>query len=61
MSDRILTVRELARELRISPRLIYEHCHDREPRLPVIRLGRVLRFRESHVQEWMDRVAGVGR
>lgn len=54
-SPRILTVRELAAELRVSERLVYEHCTSREPRLPVLRIGRRVLFRESDVQAWIDK------
>ena len=56
MDDRILTVQELARELRVSQRTIYAHCTDREPRLPAIRIGRCIRFRWSDVRRWADRL-----
>ncbi len=51
--DRLLTVRELAERLRITPTCVYRWLG--EGRLPVVRLSkRCVRFRESDVQQLLN-------
>jgi excisionase family DNA binding protein len=47
-SDRLLGVTEAAELLSIQPRTLYQWAYQR--RVPVVKLGRALRFRESDVQ-----------
>jgi excisionase family DNA binding protein len=47
-ADRLLDVAEAARLLSIQPRTLYQWAYQR--RVPVVKLGRALRFRESDVQ-----------
>jgi prophage regulatory protein len=52
--DRLLTVRELAERLRVTPTCIYRWL-GKEDFLPAIRLSkRCVRFRESDVQRLLD-------
>jgi excisionase family DNA binding protein len=53
--DRLLTVRELAERLRVTPTCVYRWLG--EHRLPAVRFSkRCVRFRESDVQQLLDRL-----
>ena len=49
--NEFLTIEELAALLKVSPRTIRRIIKRRE--LPVIRIGRQLRFRRGSVNEWL--------
>jgi predicted DNA-binding transcriptional regulator AlpA len=56
----ILTPEELAARLKVSPRWIYEKSRRRNQNpLPVLRLGRYLRFDWLAVSAWMREQGGV--
>jgi excisionase family DNA binding protein len=46
-AERLLTVSEVAKILRVSKSWIYSHVNGKAPRLPAVRIGSALRFRES--------------
>ena len=50
----LLTVAEVAKQLRVSPSWVRDHCARRRPLLPVIRLGSLLRFDSQKIREFMD-------
>ena len=51
----ILTIEDVAQRLRIEPRTVYELIRKRAKRpLPVLRVGKFLRFRWSHIETWLD-------
>lgn len=53
--DRLLTVRELAERLRVTPTCVYRWLG--EGRLPAVRFSkRCVRFRESDVQQLLDQL-----
>lgn len=58
---RLLTADELADQLRISTRMVYELAKSGEPRLPAVRIGRWVRFREADVQNWIDSISQSSR
>jgi excisionase family DNA binding protein len=54
--DRLLTVRELAERLRVTPTCVYRWLADGS--LPAIRFSkRCVRFRESDVQQLLDQLS----
>lgn len=56
--DRLLTVRELAERLRITPTCVYRWLG--EGRLPVVRFSkRCVRFRESDVQQLLEELSNA--
>ena len=59
--DRLLTVRELAELLRLTPKGVYAMVEAR--RIPFIRVSNRLRFRRSDVVAWLEenRVPSVER
>lgn len=59
--DRLLTVRELAEFLRLTPKGVYAMVEAR--RIPFIRVSNRVRFRQSDVINWLEenRVPSVER
>jgi len=52
MSDRLLTAAELAEHLALSTATVLDWFE--AGRLPGFKLGRVVRFRDSEVVEWLE-------
>lgn len=55
--DRLLTAEEVADLLRVRTGWIYSQT--RAGRIPHLRLGRYVRYRESAVLAWMEALEGV--
>jgi excisionase family DNA binding protein len=53
-SDRLLTADEVATLLRVTPAWVYSET--RRHRIPHLRLGRYVRFRQSALDAWMEEV-----
>jgi integrase len=49
----LLTVADVAWQLRVSPQWVRDHCGRRRPLLPVIRLGGVLRFDAEQLRDFL--------
>ena len=63
LEQKLLTPKEVARWLDVSVDWVHNHATRKEPRLPVVRIGKLLRFRNEEVealyqgaesQEWQD-------
>ena len=53
--QRLLTVTEVAQRLSVSPAWVREHASGRRrPVLPVVRLGKLIRFRRESVEEFIQ-------
>ena len=53
--DELLTVHDAARFLKVSASWVYEHARpDAEHRLPVVKLGKYLRFDRRDLQAYID-------
>lgn len=53
--ERLLTIDDIAEKLQVKKSTIYALVH--RNRIPHIKLtGKLLRFRETEIQEWIDRV-----
>jgi excisionase family DNA binding protein len=50
----LLTVEDVAARLRVSPAWVRDHATRKQPRLPVVRVGKLLRFRPTDVEHWID-------
>ena len=50
--DRLLDVREAASMLGLKPSTLYQWAYER--RIPVVKLGRALRFRSSTIQKLIN-------
>ena len=51
MTDRLITIQELSDRLQIKPSFIRKLVFQR--RLPVIRVGRCLRFKPTAIEAWL--------
>jgi len=49
----LLTVPELARKLGVAPATIYRHV--RAGNIPVVRVGKFKKFRESIIDAWIEK------
>ena len=55
MSEQLLTVLELSKELKAPPSWIYSRTRQTGPdAIPVIRVGKYCRFRLGEVLEWLE-------
>ena len=53
--DELLTVQDTARLLKVSVTWVYEHVRPRaDDRLPVVKLGKYLRFDRRDLQAYID-------
>jgi excisionase family DNA binding protein len=65
MSD-ILTIPQLAARLQVSERKVYEltrkrnRDNQRHP-LPLVRIGRCVRFKADEIEKWIDRLQQEAR
>jgi len=55
----LLTAQELADELGIKLSTVYYWTHIQY--IPVIKMGRRLRFRRSSIYKWLERIESKGR
>ena len=66
-TDPLLTAEDLAQWLRVSPRQVYELSRNRSQvrgrhPLPSIKIHKkMLRFRKSDIEQWLDKCADAGR
>ena len=51
--DRLLDAREVAAKLGVSERFIRDHTTRRSPRIPGVKLGKLLRYRPADVEIFM--------
>ena len=55
MNEQLLTVEELAKELKAPPSWIYSRTRQTGPdAIPVIRVGKYCRFKLADVMEWLE-------
>jgi len=52
--DFLMTPVEVAKRLRVSVAWVRDHCSRMHPRLPVVRVGDLLRFRARDIDRWLD-------
>lgn len=56
----ILTIEEIAQRLKIKPKTVYSLTRSRSKHpLPALRVGKILRFRWSMVEKWLDESVAV--
>ncbi len=53
MASDVMTVIEVAEYLRINPQTVYRKAKSGE--IPVIRIGRVIRFRRTELEAWLSK------
>ena len=50
----LLTVPELAEKLKVTSSWVYSHVREKgEGRIPIVRVGKYIRFNEADVIEWL--------
>ena len=60
--DALLTVHDTARFLKVSVTWVYEHVRDdAQDRLPVLKLGKYLRFDIRDLREYIDQKRAASR
>jgi predicted DNA-binding transcriptional regulator AlpA len=57
--DRFLTSRQVAQWLNVSEAWVRDHSTRKQPRLPVMRIGGVVRFRESDLRLFIEKYASA--
>jgi excisionase family DNA binding protein len=50
----LLTAGDVATMLQVSAAWVRDHATRKQPRLPVVRVGKLLRFRASDVERWIE-------
>ena len=53
-SEALTTAVQVAKRLGVSERWVRDHATRRSPRLPVVKLGSLLRFREEDVEAFIN-------
>jgi excisionase family DNA binding protein len=53
-SRQLLKAKAVAERLGVSERWVRDHATRRSPRLPVVKLGSLLRFREDDVEDFVE-------
>jgi excisionase family DNA binding protein len=62
VEQKLLTPKEVARWLDVSIDWVHNHATRKEPRLPVVRIGKLLRFRNEDVEAFIrGRAARMAR
>jgi len=51
----LLSPREAAQMLAVSPRFLWKITFERQPGLPYVRMGRLVRYAVTDLQTWIDR------
>jgi excisionase family DNA binding protein len=52
--DSLMTPPEVAALLRVSPAWVRDHASRKHPRLPAVKLGKLLRFRPQDVERFIE-------
>jgi excisionase family DNA binding protein len=53
--EKLLTPGDVARWLGVSPGWVRDHATRKQPHLPAVKLGKLLRFRSSDVQAFIEK------
>jgi excisionase family DNA binding protein len=56
---RLLNVQEIAESLGVKPSTIYQWTH--QGFIPHVKLGRLLRFKETDIVNWIEKRSAAGR
>lgn len=54
--QRLLTAREVAQILNVSAAWVYDHADRKQPRLPIVRLGKAVRFRPADIHAFIEKM-----
>jgi excisionase family DNA binding protein len=50
----LLTPQQVARRLQVSVAWVRDHSTRKHPRLPLVRIGGLLRFRPAEIERWIE-------
>ena len=50
----LMTVENVAALLQVSSAWVRDHASRKQPRLPVVRVGKLLRFRPDEIEKWIQ-------
>lgn len=50
----LITPKQVAQRLQVSIAWVRDHSTRKHPRLPVVRIGGLLRFRTSDIESWLE-------
>lgn len=53
--QRLLTPQQVAEWLGVSVGWVRDHATRKQPMIPVVRMGKVMRFRHEEIQEFIDK------
>ena len=59
--DTLLTPPQIAKQLQVSVAWVRDHSTRKQPRLPVIRVGGLLRFHPDDIDQWLEDLRATGR
>jgi predicted DNA-binding transcriptional regulator AlpA len=54
--ERLLNARQVAQKLGVSERFIRDHTTRRSPRIPGVKMGKLLRYRAGDVDDFMSKL-----
>ncbi len=53
-SQSLMTVDNVADLLHVSAAWVRDHATRKQPRLPVVKIGKLLRFRPAEIEKWIQ-------
>jgi predicted DNA-binding transcriptional regulator AlpA len=53
-SHALMTVGDVASLLQVSGAWVRDHATRKQPRLPVVKVGKLLRFRPGEIEKWIQ-------
>ena len=56
----LLTPRQVAERLQVSVWWVYDHTTRAHPRIPVVRVGKVLRYDPGDIDKWIAEQRAIG-
>jgi excisionase family DNA binding protein len=54
--QRLLTAYEVAQILNVSAAWVYDHADRKQPRIPIVRLGKAVRFRPADIHAFIEKM-----
>lgn len=56
----LLTPKQVAERLQVSAAWVRDHATRKHPRIPVVRIGGLLRFSPADIEEWVEKQRAAG-
>jgi predicted DNA-binding transcriptional regulator AlpA len=61
MMNRLLKPSQVAERLQVSAAWVRDHSSRKHPRLPVVRIGGLLRYHPDDVEKWIEEQRAAGK